>query len=121
MDVPCPESNSTDLQKVSLACEEVLYRCDKLAQFHGGFVGRGGPGVLVGASTTKGTKPTGLTAQSGGGGDKSNLQEYFSALVVLRRIRRSNPSRRPLPKVCWPHANKIVWRVELFGPNHEIE
>jgi hypothetical protein len=35
MDVPCPKSNSTDLQKDSMAREEVLYRCDKRAQFHG--------------------------------------------------------------------------------------
>jgi hypothetical protein len=68
MDVPCPKCNSTDLQKVSLACEEVLYLCDKRAQFHGVLVGSGGPGVLVGASTTKGTRQTTLTAQSGGVG-----------------------------------------------------
>jgi hypothetical protein len=64
MDVPCPKCNSTDLQKVSLACEEVLYWCDKRAQFHG--VLSGGPGVLVRASTTKGTRQTTLTAQSDG-------------------------------------------------------
>ena len=28
MDVPCPKCNNTGLQKVSLACEEVLYLCD---------------------------------------------------------------------------------------------
>jgi len=33
MDVPCPKCNNTDLQKVSLACEEVLHLCDKRAQF----------------------------------------------------------------------------------------
>src|SRR5258708_30267865 len=65
MDVPCPKCNSTDLQKVSLACEEVLYRCDKRAQFRGVLVGSRGPGVLVGASTTKETRQTTLTAQSG--------------------------------------------------------
>ena len=66
MDVPCPKCNSTDLQKVSLACLEVLYRCDKPAKFHGALVGSEGSGVLVGASTTKETRPTTLTAQSGG-------------------------------------------------------
>jgi hypothetical protein len=68
MDVPCPKCNSTDLKKVSLACEEVLYRCDKRPQFRGVLVGSGGPGAFVGASTTKGTRRTGLTAQSGGVG-----------------------------------------------------
>jgi len=66
MDVPCPKYNCTDLQKISLACEEVLYRCDKRAQLHGILLGSGGPGVLVDASTTKGTTQPALTAQSGG-------------------------------------------------------
>jgi hypothetical protein len=66
MDVPCPKSNSTDLQKVSLACEEVPYRCDKGAQFRGVLAGSSGPGFLVGASTTKGTRQTSLTAPSAG-------------------------------------------------------
>ena len=65
MDVPCPKSDSTDLQKDSLACEEVPYRCDKRAQFHGVLAVRGGPGVFVEASATKGKRQTTLTAQSG--------------------------------------------------------
>jgi hypothetical protein len=68
MDVPCPKYNSTDLQKVSLGCEEVLHQCDKRAQFRGVLVGSGGPGVLVGVSTTKKTRQTTLTVQSGGVG-----------------------------------------------------
>src|SRR6266849_11193115 len=68
MDVPCPKCNSTDLEKVSLAYEEGLCQSDKRAQFRGVLVGSGGPGVLVGTSTTKGIKQTGLTAQSGGVG-----------------------------------------------------
>jgi hypothetical protein len=43
MDVPCPKSNGTDLQKVSLACEELL-------------------------PTTHGPTQTMLTAQCGGVG-----------------------------------------------------
>ena len=65
MDVPCPRSNSTVLQRVPLAREEVLYRCDKRAQFHGVLAGSGGPGVLVGASRLRGTRQTTLTAQRG--------------------------------------------------------
>jgi hypothetical protein len=65
MDVPCPSCNSTELQKVSLACLEVLYFCDNRAQFRGVLVASGGPGALVGASTTRGARPA-PTAQSGG-------------------------------------------------------
>jgi len=39
MDVPCPKCNSIDLRKVSSVCEEVPYRCDTRAQFHGVLVG----------------------------------------------------------------------------------
>jgi hypothetical protein len=66
MDLPGPKCTSTDLQKVFLACLEVLHGCDHLAQFHSVLVGSRAPGVLVRASTTKGTRPRTLTAQSGG-------------------------------------------------------
>jgi len=88
MDVPCPKCNSTALQKVSLAWLEVLYRCDKRAQFHGVLVGSDGPGVLVGASPTNGTRQTTLTAQSGGVrtcricGNSSAHLLYFETFVV---------------------------------------
>jgi hypothetical protein len=75
MDVPCPRSNSAVLQKVPLACEEVLYRCDKRAQFHGVLAGSGGPGAPIGASTMRGTRQTTLAAQGGG--------------MVTRRMRRN--------------------------------
>jgi hypothetical protein len=66
MDVPCPKSNSTVLQKVPLACEEVPYRRDKRTYLHRILVETGGPGVLVGVSTTNITRQLKLTAQSGG-------------------------------------------------------
>jgi len=66
MDVPSPKSNSTVLQKVPLACEEVFYWCDKTAYLRRVLAGSGGPGVLVGASATNGAGQTKLTAQSGG-------------------------------------------------------
>ena len=64
MDVPCPRCNSSGLQKVSLAYEEGLYQSDKRAQFRGVLIASGGPGVLVGTSTTR-EQAEGLTAQSG--------------------------------------------------------
>jgi hypothetical protein len=64
MDVPSPRSNSTVLQKVPLACEEVFYQCDKAAYLRRVLAGSGGPEVLVGASATNGTRQTKLTAHS---------------------------------------------------------
>ena len=107
MDVPCPRRNSSGLQKVSLAYEEGLYQSDKRAQFRGVLIASGGPGVPVGTSTTKGTS-RGAYRTKRCGGDMSHLQEYFSALVVLRNIRRSNRrdgrfltfAGRTAPKSC---------------------
>jgi len=64
MDVPSPRSNSTVLQKVPLACEEVFYQCDKAAYLRRVLAGSGGPEVLVGASATNGTRQMKLTAHS---------------------------------------------------------
>jgi hypothetical protein len=86
MDVPSPKSNSTVLQKVPLACEEVFYRRDKTAYLRRVLAGSGGPGVLVGASATNGTSQTKLTAQSGG--------------IATRRIRR-NTSPHLLSSETW--------------------
>jgi hypothetical protein len=66
MHVPCPDCNSTNLQKVPLACEEVLYRCDKRAYLHRVLVEIRGPGALVRASITNGTMQKTLTAQGAG-------------------------------------------------------
>jgi hypothetical protein len=121
MDVPCPKSNSTDLQKVSLAREEVLYRCDKRAQFHGVLVGRGGPGILVGTSTTKGARQTTLTAQSGGMGTCRICRNTSVRLLSFETFVVQIPVATATSKTLLAAAGKIVRRVELFGPNHEIE
>ena len=93
MDVPSPKSNSTVLQKVPLACEEVFYRRDKTAYLRRVLVGSGGQGVLLGASTTNGRKADEAHRTKRWDGDSSNLPEYFTALVVPRNIRHSNPRR----------------------------
>jgi hypothetical protein len=120
MDVPCPNCNSTDLKKVSLVYEERLYQSDKRAQSRGVLIGSGGPGVLVGTSPTKGTKQRGLTAQSGGWGHVESARTSARLLsletFVVQIFVATTASRS-----CWSYRSKIVWRVELFGPNHEIE
>ena len=121
MDVPCPRSNSTDLQKVSLACEEVLCRCDKRAQLHDVLAGSGGPGILVGTSTTKGARQTTLTAQSGGMGTCRICRNTSAHLLSFETFVVQIPVATATSKTLLAAAGKIVWRVELFGPNHEIE
>jgi hypothetical protein len=113
MDVPCPKCNSTDLQKVSLACEEVLYRCDKRAQFHGVLVESGGPRVLVGTSTTKATKQAGLTAQSGGVGTcricKKALARLLSFETFVVQIPAATAASKRLLAAC--QQNRVAGRT----------
>ncbi len=117
----CPKRNSTDLQKVSLAYEEVLYRCDKRAQFHGVLVGSGGPGVLVGASTTEGTRQTTLTAQSGGVGTCRMCRNTSAHLLSFETFIVQIPVATAASKslLAARQQNRVAGRT--FGPNHEIE
>jgi len=113
MDVPCPKCNSTDLQKVSLAREEVLYRCDKRAPFHGVWVASGGPGVLVGTSTTKGTKQRGLAAQSGGVGTCPICRNTSAHLLSVETFVLQIPVATAASKrlLAAPQQNRLAGRT----------
>jgi hypothetical protein len=121
MDVPGPDCNSTNLRKVSLACEEVLYRCDTRAQFHGVLAESGGPGVLVGAATTKRTGRAALTAQSGGTGAcrncKNTSEDFLSFETFVVQIPVAKLASKSLQSAR--QRNRAASRT--FGPNHEIE
>lgn len=54
----CPNCNSTDLKKVSLAYQEGLQRVSTRTRLRGVVVGTDGPDVVVGRATTKGTQQT---------------------------------------------------------------
>ena len=58
MDLHCPNCNSTDLKKVSLAYQEGLQRVSTRTRVRGVVVGTEGPDVVVGRATTKGTQQT---------------------------------------------------------------
>jgi hypothetical protein len=55
MDLRCPKCNSTDLKKVSLAYEEGLFRSEGRTRLRAVAVGSGGPDLVVGRATTRGT------------------------------------------------------------------
>jgi len=113
MDLPGPKCNSTAFQKVSLACEEVFSRCDNRAQFLGVLVGSGGQRVLVGASTTKGTRQTTLTAQSRGvrtfricrnpSGHLLSFQTFVLQIPVTTAVSKSLLAAR--------HQNRVAGRT----------
>ena len=63
MDLRCPSCNGTDLKKLSLAYQEGRVRVDTRTRLRGVVVGEGGPNVVVGRATTRGTHQTELSKQ----------------------------------------------------------
>ena len=61
MDLRCPKCNSTDLKKVSLAHEEGLFRSEGRTRLRAVAVGSGGPDLVVGRATTRGTEQSALS------------------------------------------------------------
>jgi hypothetical protein len=115
MDVPGPDCNSTNLRKVSLACEEALSRCDTGAQFHGILADGGGPGVLLAAPTTKRTGQAVVTAQSGRTGacrnckntsaDSLSFETFVVQILVAKLASKSLQAARQRNRA----ASKTFW------------
>jgi len=61
MDLRCPDCNSTDLKKVSLAYEEGLFRNEGRTRLRAVAVGSGGPDLVAGRATTRTTHQTALS------------------------------------------------------------
>ena len=61
MDLRCPKCNGTDLKKVSLAHEEGLFRSEGRTRLRAIAVGSGGPDLVVGRATTRGTGQSALS------------------------------------------------------------
>lgn len=61
MDLRCPKCNSTDLKKVSPAYEEGLFRSEGRTRLRAVAVGSGGPDLVVGRATTRGTEQSALS------------------------------------------------------------
>src|SRR5713226_183687 len=63
MDLRCPKCNSTDLKKVSLAYQEGLYETEGRTRLRGVAVGGGGPDLVVGRATTRGSQQSAFSKQ----------------------------------------------------------
>ena len=61
MDLRCPKCNSTDLKRVSLAHEEGLFQNESRTRLRTVVVGGGGPDLVVGRATTRGTEKSVLS------------------------------------------------------------
>ena len=61
MDLRCPKCNSTDLKKVSLAYQEGTYHIDARSRMRGLLFAGGGPGILVGRTSTRGSQQSALS------------------------------------------------------------
>src|SRR6266446_8402894 len=61
MDLVCPKCNSTDLKKVSLAYQEGLFQGEARTRLGAVVVGGGGPDMVVGRATTRGSQQSALS------------------------------------------------------------
>ena len=61
MDLRCPQCNSTDLKKLSLAYEEGISHINAHTRLRGVVVGSDGPDLVVGSGTTKGIQQTAIS------------------------------------------------------------
>jgi len=84
MDLRCPNCNSNDLKKVSLAYQEGQYRVDTQTRLSGVLVGGGGPDIAVGRATTRGSQQSALSKKLSPPVKWSYLKVIsWSALVFL--------------------------------------
>ena len=61
MDLRCPKCNSNNLKKVSLAYQEGSYRIETRSRIRGLLFAGGGPGILVGRTSTRGSQQSALS------------------------------------------------------------
>jgi hypothetical protein len=61
MDLRCPNCNSLDLKKVSLAYQEGVYRVDTRTRLRAFLFGSEGPNVIIGKAVTQGVHETQLS------------------------------------------------------------
>ena len=61
MELRCPQCNSTDLKKLSLAYEEGISHINAHTRLRGVVVGSDGPDLVVGSGTTKGIQQTAIS------------------------------------------------------------
>ena len=61
MDLRCPKCNSNNLKRVSLAYQEGTYRVDARSRIRGLLFAAGGPGILVGRTSTRGSQQSALS------------------------------------------------------------
>lgn len=58
MQLSCPQCNSTDLKKLSLAYEEGISHINARTRLRGVVIGSNGPDVVIGTGSTKGIQQT---------------------------------------------------------------
>src|SRR6266446_4772820 len=63
MDLRCPKCNSNNLKNVSLAYQKGTYHIDTRSRMRGLLFAGGGPDILVGRTTTRGSQQSALSRQ----------------------------------------------------------
>src|ERR1700675_2921955 len=61
MDLRCPNCNGTDLKSLSVAFQQGRFSVNANSRLRGVVVGEGGPDVVIGRATTRGTQQSDLS------------------------------------------------------------
>src|SRR5260370_21545692 len=124
MDSRCPDCNSSDLKKASLAYREGRFRVNTRTRLRGFVFGEGGPDVVVGRATARGIQQTELSKHLSPPAKWSYLKlvlwSAFASLVALviyvRSVMSSSYPASSLPvklfAVLAPAA--FIFLVALF-------
>jgi hypothetical protein len=121
MDLRCPNCNGTNLKSMSVAFQEGRFSVNASSRLRGVVVGEGGPDVVIGRATTRGTQQSDLskklsppTKWSYGKLILWSVGISFVALVVYVRSVMSHPGpASSLPVTLYAVIFPIVLAVLL--------
>ncbi len=117
MDLHCPKCNSTDLKKVSLAYQEGTYNIDTRSRIRGLLFAGGGPDVLVGRATTRGSQQSALSKRLSPPSKWSYMKlVLWSGVVTLTAliIYVQHVMSSPVPASSLPAKLYVVFAPVVF-------
>ena len=123
VELRCPQCNSSDLKKVSLAYQEGLSRVKTRSRLLGFVFGEGGPGLLVGGAATRGIQQTELSRTLKPPAKRSYLRLIFRSMIVtivalgayIVFVASNTPPVTTLPLKLYVFLAPVVFLVIAFA------
>ena len=123
VELRCPQCNSSDLKKVSLAYQEGLSRVKTRSRLLGFVFGEGGPDLMVGRATTRGVQQTELSRTLKPPAKWSYLRLIFRSIIFtfvalgayIVFVASSTPPVSTLPLKLYVFLAPVVFLVIAFA------